>query len=106
MLCGELTDTFSLYNSHRVFVARSRVSRRAGRRNRPPANAAWVEEWPGPPAAPASDPEAFANCVVALYRSEDQWNTVRHTTAERIRNACGYDVYERTIAHILGGYRN
>jgi glycosyltransferase involved in cell wall biosynthesis len=114
-LRGEVTDTCSLYDAHRVFIAPTRYAagvpykvHEAASYGLPVVATELLREqlgWQNQRdlmAAEASDPERFANSVVSLYRSEDLWISIRRSAAERIRESCGPDGYEQALSHILG----
>lgn len=113
-LRGEVINTVPLYDAHRVFIAPTRYAagvpykvHEATSYGVPVVATELLRQQLGWDhqgellAADASDPKAFADCVVAVYRSEELWTTIRRTAAERIKHAYGRDAYERAIAHIL-----
>jgi glycosyltransferase involved in cell wall biosynthesis len=113
-LRGEVVDTIPLYDAHRVFVAPTRFAagvpykvHEAASYGVPVvatellrAQLGWQNERDLLSADPA-DPEAFARHVLALYRSEEVWTSVRNNAAERVRTECGRDAYERAVREIL-----
>ena len=113
-LRGEVVDTIPLYDAHRVFVAPTRFAAGVPYKVHEAASygvpvvattllrdqLGWEDGQDLLAAAP-SDPEAFANHIIALYRSEALWTSVRDAAAARIRTDCGRDAYERALAGSL-----
>jgi O-antigen biosynthesis protein len=117
-LRGEVIDTFPLYDAHRVFVAPTRYAagvpykvHEAASYGVPVVATELLREqlgWENQRdllAAEVFDPETFAELVVALYRSEDLWVSIRRSAAERICDFCGHDAYEQTVTNILAACR-
>ena len=113
-----MIDTFPLYDAHRVFVAPTRYAagvpykvHEAASYGVPVVATELLREqlgWENPRdllAAEVFDPETFAELVVALYRSEDLWVSIRRSAAERICDSCGHDAYEQTVTNILAACR-
>jgi GT2 family glycosyltransferase len=113
-LRGAVGDLAPLYNSHRVFVAPTRYAagvpykvHEAASHGLPVVATELLREQLGWEngrdllSAGASDPAAFARHVVELYRSETLWDAVRAGAAERIREECGREGYERVLLDIL-----
>jgi glycosyltransferase involved in cell wall biosynthesis len=117
-LRGEVSWTFPLYDAHRIFVAPTRYAagvpykvHEAASYGVPVVATELLREqigWENQRdllAAEASDAETFAKFVVALYRSEDLWVSIRRAAAERICDSCGHDAYEQAVTHILAACR-
>jgi O-antigen biosynthesis protein len=113
-LRGAIVNTAPLYDAHRVFVAPTRYAaglpykvHEAASYGVPVAATEVLRrqlEWVNGRdllSADAADPAAFAENVLALYRSEMLWNDIRAGAAERIRTECGREVFEQTVAEIL-----
>ena len=113
-LRGSIADTVPLYDAHRVFVAPTRYAaglpykiHEAASYGVPVAATEVLRrqlEWVSGRdllSADAVDPAAFAENVLALYRSEALWNDIRSGAAERIRTECGRETFERMVAEIL-----
>jgi len=113
-LRGEVADTIPLYDAHRVFIAPTRFAAGLPYKVHEAASygvpvvattllrdqLGWDDGQDMLAAAP-SDPEAFANHVIALYRSEALWSRVRAAAAGRIAADCGRDAYQRAMVKIL-----
>jgi glycosyltransferase involved in cell wall biosynthesis len=103
-LLGEVANTVPLYDGHRVFIAPTRYAagvpykvHEAASFGVPVVATELLREqlgWENQRhllAADASDAEAFASHVVALYRSEALWTTIRDGAAALIRASCAED---------------
>ena len=113
-LRGEVADTIPLYDAHRVFVAPTRFAagvpykvHEAASYGVPVVATTLLGEqlgWENQRdllCADPSDPEAFARHVLALYRSEALWTSVRAAAAERIRADCVQEAYAQALGNIL-----
>lgn len=113
-LLGEVVDTIPLYDAHRVFIAPTRLAAGVPYKVHEAASygvpvvattllrdqLGWEDGQDLLAAAP-SDPEAFANHIIALYRTEALWSRVRDAAAGRVGADCGRDAYERALVEIL-----
>jgi glycosyltransferase involved in cell wall biosynthesis len=113
-LRGALADLEPLYNAHRVFVAPTRYAAgapykvlEAASRGLPVVctdilqkQVGWV---PGQEivAASGSDPGGFAAAVLALYRDEALWCTVREGALQRLRREHDRDDFVRSVGAVL-----
>jgi GT2 family glycosyltransferase len=114
-LRGAMADMTPLYETHRVFVAPTRYAaglphkvHEAASHGVPVVTTELLRQQLGWESgrdllsAEASNPVAFAEHVLALYRSETLWNALRAGAAERIRAECGREAFERVVAGVLG----
>ena len=114
-LRGEVADTESLYNSHRVFVAPARFAAGAPYKVYEAASfglpvvatdllcqqLGWesgVEILSGD----ASDPVQYAAQIVSLYRDAELWHRIREKASERLVAENGPEQYIRALQAILG----
>jgi len=51
--------------------------------------------------ADANDPKAFAACVLALYRNEALWQTIRDGALHRLEQENGRTHFTRAVANFL-----
>ena len=51
--------------------------------------------------AGADDPAAFAACIVALYRNEALWQTIRDGALRRLEQENGRADFTRAVASVL-----
>lgn len=113
-LRGGIADLAPLYDANRVFVAPTRYAaglpykvQEAASYGLPVVATELLRRqlgWDGGRdllVAGATDPAAFAQQVLALYRSEALWNQIRSGAAERIRLECGREGFERVVREIL-----
>jgi glycosyltransferase involved in cell wall biosynthesis len=114
-LRGPIADLDPLYNAHRVFVAPTRYAAgapykvlEAASRGVPVVATEVLREeldWKQGDeilAARADDPERFAANIVALYRDETQWQSVRECALRRLRQDNGRQDFVRAVAFVLG----
>jgi len=114
-LRGMVPDTAPLYDSHRLFVAPTRIA--AGTPYKVHEAASFglpvvatellgrQLDWQDGQellTAPASDPAAFAAQVVRLYRDPALWDALRETALERLRRENDAAGYAAAIEAVLG----
>lgn len=113
-LRGPVGDLDPLYNAHRVFVAPTRYAAgapykvlEAASRGLPVVATEVLRgelDWTEGEeilAAAADDPATFAAQVVALYRDETLWHSVRERALLRVRQENGPQAYARAVATVL-----
>ncbi len=113
-LRGSVAELDPLYNAHRIFVAPTRYAAgapykvlEAASRGLPVVATEVLRgelDWDADHeilAAGADDPAAFAAKVVALYRDEALWRSVREAALVRLQQACGPEDYARAVASVL-----
>ena len=113
-LRGPVADLDPLYNGHRVFVAPTRYAAgapykvlEAASRGLPVVATEVLRgelDWDAGEeilAAASDDPATFAAQVVALYRDEALWQSVREGALLRLRQENGRDDYARAVASVL-----
>jgi glycosyltransferase involved in cell wall biosynthesis len=113
-LRGPVADLTPLYNGHRVFVAPTRYAAgapykvlEAAARGVPVVATEILREeldWRAGQemlAAGADDPERFAAHIVALYRDEALWQTIREGALRRLRQDNGREDFARAVAAVL-----
>ena len=118
-LLGLVTDLDSIYNTHRVFIAPTRYAAgapykvlEAASRGVPVVVTEVLRcqlDWRSGQeiiAAKAEDPAAFAACVLALYRDETLWHTVREGALHRLRQDNGRDHFTTAVASALAPARS
>jgi GT2 family glycosyltransferase len=112
---GTVADLDPLYDSHRLFVAPTRyaagvpykVLEAASRGVPVVATPVLCTELDWRPnheilVADADDPAAFAAQVVAIYRDETLWRSVREGALHRVQTGNGREDYVRAVASVLG----
>jgi GT2 family glycosyltransferase/glycosyltransferase involved in cell wall biosynthesis len=113
-LRGSVADLAPLYNAHRVFVAPTRYAAgtpykvlEAASRGLPVvATDVLREELGWTPdqeilTAGADDPTRFAAHILAVYRDETLWRSIRDGALRRLRQENGPEVFTRAIASVL-----
>jgi O-antigen biosynthesis protein len=114
-LRGTLADTAPLYDSHRLFVAPTRIAAGTPYKVHEAASFGlpvvatdllgrqldWLDGCELL-TAPAADPAAFAQQIVRLYRDPAQWRTLRETALERLRRENDAAGYAAAIESVLG----
>jgi GT2 family glycosyltransferase len=113
-LRGEVVDTATLYNAHRVFVAPTRFAAGAPYKLYEAASyglpIAATELLRGQVgwqdghdilSADISEPEKFASNVVALYRDRELWHRVRDNAADRLRRQNSPEHYVSALSRLL-----
>jgi glycosyltransferase involved in cell wall biosynthesis len=113
-LRGPLADLTPLYNAHRIFVAPTRYAAgapykvlEAASRGVPVVATEVLREelgWRSGEeilAASADDPAHFAAGVVALYRDEALWRSVREGALGRLQRENGEEGFTRSVASVL-----
>jgi O-antigen biosynthesis protein len=114
-LRGMVADTAPLYDSHRLFVAPTRIAAGTPYKVHEAASfglpvvatellgrqLVW-QDGDGLLTAPATDPAAFARQVVRLYRDPALWRTVRETALERLRRDNNAADYAAAVEAVLG----
>lgn len=114
-LRGPVADLEPLYNAHRVFVAPTRFAAGAPYKVIEAASFGvpivatdllvrqldWASGEQVMAATP-DDPAAFAAAVLALYRNEDLWRTVRDGALLRLRQESDPANFARAVSAILG----
>jgi glycosyltransferase involved in cell wall biosynthesis len=113
-LRGPIADLDPLYNAHRVFVAPTRYAAgapykvfEAASRGLPVVATEVLcgeLDWRSGEeilAAASSDPATFAAHVVALYRDETFWRSVREGALRRLQQENGRENYTRAVAAVL-----
>lgn len=114
-LRGMLSDTAPLYDTHRLFVAPTRIAagtpykvHEAASFGLPVVATELLSrqlDWQDGQellTAPATDPVAFARQVVRLYRDPALWRTLRETALERMRRDNDAAGYAAAIESVLG----
>ena len=113
-LRGLVADLHPLYNAHRVFVAPTRYAAgapykvlEAASRGVPVVATEVLRgelDWSPEQeilAADADDPVRFAAHIVALYRDETLWQSVREGGLRRLRQENGQEDFARAVASVL-----
>jgi O-antigen biosynthesis protein len=113
-LRGPVGDLDPLYNGHRVFVAPTRYAAgapykvlEAASRGLPVVATEVLRgelDWRADAeilAAAADDPAAFAAHILALYRDEALWQSVREGALRRLRDEYGREDFARAVASVL-----
>jgi O-antigen biosynthesis protein len=114
-LQGVLAETEQLYDSHRLFVAPTRIAAGTPYKVHEAASYGlpvvatellrrqlnWEDEW-DLLAAPASDPALFARQVVRLYSEPALWQTLRDAALDVLRIENSSADYASTIKSVLG----
>ena len=114
-LRGALAETEQLYDSHRLFVAPTRIAAGAPYKVHEAASfglpvvatdllarhLGW-EDGRDLLAAPATDPALFAHQVVRLYRDPALWQSLRDAALERLRRENDATGYAAAIESVLG----
>jgi O-antigen biosynthesis protein len=113
-LRGPVADLTPLYNAHRVFVAPTRyaagapykVLEAASRGVPVVATDVLCEEldWRSEHeilAAGADDPERFAAQILALYRNETLWRSIREGALQRLQQENGRPKFASAVASVL-----
>jgi hypothetical protein len=117
-LRGAVSDTEPLYDSHRVFVAPTRIAAGTPYKVHEAASfglpvvatellrrqLGW-ENGQELLAADVTDPAAFARHVVALQRDEALWERQRDAALLRLRRENGRETYAAAIRDVLGPLR-
>jgi GT2 family glycosyltransferase len=120
-LRGAVANTRPIYDAHRVFVAPTRYSagmpykvHEAASYGVPVVASELLRRQLGWEngrellSADVTEPEEFAQHVVALYRSEEAWEGIRAAAAERVRQENDPVRYRAVVAEVLneaGGSR-
>ncbi|MDR3534345.1 MAG: glycosyltransferase, partial [Rhodopila sp.] len=113
-LRGPVADLEPLYDSHRIFVAPTRYAAGAPYKVLEAASHGlpvvatevlrseldWVQEQEIL-AAVATDPATFAASVMALYRGEALWRTIREGALRRLQRENGQADYVKAVAAVL-----
>jgi glycosyltransferase involved in cell wall biosynthesis len=113
-LRGEIADLEPLYSTHRIFVAPTRYAAgapykvlEAASRGLPVVATEILRTqlgWQTPQeivAGPADDPAAFAAGVMALYRDERRWLSVRDGALGRLRQENGAADFAQAVISVL-----
>ena len=115
-LRGSIADLEPVYNQHRIFVAPTRFA--AGIPYKVHSAASYGlpvvateilrsqlqwEDGSEILAAADTDPAAFASQILALYRSEDLWHTIRSGAFARLRAENSRAVYTDAVRNALAG---
>ena len=113
-LRGPVADLSPLYNAHRVFVAPTRYAAgapykvlEAASRGVPVVATEVLRgqlDWSPEQeilAAGVDDPERFAAHIVALYRDETLWQSVREGALRRLRQENGREDFARAVVSVL-----
>jgi hypothetical protein len=111
---GPVADLTPLYNAHRVFVAPTRYAAgapykvlEAAARGVPVVATEVLRgelNWSADQellVATSDDPERFAAQIVALYRDETVWQSIREGALRRVRQENGRVEFTRAVASIL-----
>jgi glycosyltransferase involved in cell wall biosynthesis len=113
-LRGALAETEQLYDSHRLFVAPTRIAAGTPYKVHEAASfglpvvatellrqqLGWDDGW-DLLAAPASDPALFAQHVVRLYRDPELWQLLRDAALERLRVENDAAHYAEAVESVL-----
>ncbi|HUB50320.1 MAG TPA: glycosyltransferase [Acetobacteraceae bacterium] len=118
-LRGMLSDTAPLYDSHRLFVAPTRIAagtpykvHEAASFGLPVVATELLSrqlDWQDGHellTASATDPAAFARQVVRLYRDPPLWRTLRETALERMQRDNDAAGYAAAVESVLGPARS
>ncbi len=113
-LRGTVANLDPLYNAARVFVAPTRYAAglpykvlEAAARGVPVVATELLRRQLGWSAeaeilsADADDPHAFAAAIIALYREEDLWRTIREGALRRLRQDNGRASYMKAVGRVL-----
>jgi GT2 family glycosyltransferase len=113
-LRGAVADTWSAYDSHRLFVAPTRYAagtpykvHEAASLGLPVVASTLIAEqlgWLDGPelaAAPTDDPVAYAAAVLRVYRDADAWRQLREAAAARVAEECERGRYVAAIRRVL-----
>jgi GT2 family glycosyltransferase len=113
-LRGPVADLTPLYNAHRIFVAPTRYAAGAPYKvleaasHGLPAVATellrtelgWLAEQEII-SAPTNDSEAFAACILDVYRNEIRWQALRDGALRRLQQDNGRENYLSAVASVL-----
>lgn len=115
---GEVANLEPLYDSHRVFVAPTRIAagvpykvHESASFGLPVVATELLRRQLGWNAgqdiltARADDPSAFARQVLMLLQDEELWQRLRDSSLERLRQECNQEHYTTMIAGVLGSPR-
>ena len=114
-LRGQLENTAPLYDSHRIFVAPTRIAagtpykvHEAASFGLPVVATELLRAQLGWRAgedllvADQTDPEGFAASIIRLYRDKALWQRLRDNALARIASETDADIYKAGIASLLG----
>jgi glycosyltransferase involved in cell wall biosynthesis len=113
-LRDSVEDLAPLYNAHRIFVAPTRYAAgvpfkvlEAAAHGLPVVATELLRkqlDWRAEQeilAADANDPESFATRIVALYRDQDLWRTIRETALRRLHREYSEQNFASAVASVL-----
>ena len=113
-LSGQVAETETLYNAHRVFIAPTRFAAgapyklyEAASHGVPIAATELLRGQLGWQhgleilSADISDPAKFADNIVALYRDRELWHRLRDNAADRLRRENSPEHYVNALSRIL-----